>query len=114
MDICGSQKEQHSSNFQSWQNLLEQKTHGCLLCQESPESRHFRMVQHTGNAGEIRHALIRYLHFCFQEYHSEKKGCTMVYYSKKHVDIAKGVAAPEEPRYYTVAEAIEMFNLTRD
>lgn len=38
----------------------------------------------------------------------------MVYYSKKHVDIAKGVAAPEEPRYYTVAEAIEMFNLTRD
>ena len=38
----------------------------------------------------------------------------MVYYSKKHVDIAKGVAAPEEPLYYTVAEAMEKFNLTRD
>ena len=38
----------------------------------------------------------------------------MVYYSKKHVDIAKGVATPEEPQYYTVAEAMEKFNLTRD
>lgn len=38
----------------------------------------------------------------------------MVYYSKKHVDIAKGIAVPEEPQYYTVAEAMEQFNLTRD
>ena len=34
----------------------------------------------------------------------KKKEGIMVYYSKKHVDIAKGVAAPEEPQYYTVAE----------
>ena len=40
MDISGSQEEQHSSHFQSWQDLLEQEAHGHLLCQESPESRH--------------------------------------------------------------------------
>ncbi len=44
----------------------------------------------------------------------KKKEGIMVYYSKKHVDIAKGVAAPEEPQYYTVAEAMERFSLTRD
>lgn len=44
----------------------------------------------------------------------KKKEGIMVYYSKKHVDIAKGVTAPEEPQYYTVAEAMEKFNLTRD
>ena len=44
----------------------------------------------------------------------KKKEGIMVYYSKKHVDIAKGVAAPEKPQYYTVAEAMEKFNLTRD
>ena len=44
----------------------------------------------------------------------KKKEGIMVYYSKKHVNIAKGVAAPEEPLYYTVAEAMEKFNLTRD
>ena len=31
MDICGSQEEQHSSHFQSWQDLLEQEARGCLL-----------------------------------------------------------------------------------
>lgn len=44
----------------------------------------------------------------------KKKEGIMVYYSKKHVDIAKGVAVPEEPQYYTVAEAMEKLNLTRD
>ena len=44
----------------------------------------------------------------------KKKEGIMVYYSKKHVDIAKGVEVPEEPQYYTVAEAMEKFNLTRD
>lgn len=44
----------------------------------------------------------------------KKKEGIMVYYSKKHVDMAKGVVAPEEPQYYTVAEAMEKFNLTRD
>ena len=44
----------------------------------------------------------------------KKKEGIMVYYSKKHVDIAKGVSAPEEPQYYMVAEAMEKFNLTRD
>ena len=44
----------------------------------------------------------------------KKKEGIMVYYSKKHVDIAKGIAKPEETMYYTVAEAMEKFNLTRD
>ncbi|MDD6209822.1 MAG: helix-turn-helix domain-containing protein [Bacteroidales bacterium] len=43
----------------------------------------------------------------------KKEGIT-VSYSKKHFDIAKGIAQPEEPRYYTVAEAMEKFSLTRD
>ena len=32
----------------------------------------------------------------------KKKEGIMVYYSKKHVDIAKGIAKPEETMYYTV------------
>lgn len=44
----------------------------------------------------------------------KKKEGIMVYYSKKHVDIAKGIAKPEETMYYTVAEAMKKFNLTRD
>lgn len=44
----------------------------------------------------------------------KKKEGRVVYYSKKHFDIAKGAAQPEEPQYYTVAEAMEKFNLTRD
>ena len=44
----------------------------------------------------------------------KKKEGIMVYYSKKHVDIAKGISQPEETLYYTVAEAMEKFNLTRD
>lgn len=44
----------------------------------------------------------------------KKKEGIMVYYSKKHVDIAKGISQPEEALYYTVAEAMEKFNLTRD
>lgn len=54
--------------------------------------------------------------YCFVSKNAipKKKEGIMVYYSKKHVDIAKGVAAPEEPKYYTVSEAMEKFNLTRD
>ena len=54
--------------------------------------------------------------YCFVSKNAipKKKEGIMVYYSKKHVDIAKGVAVPEEPQYYTVAEAMEKFNLTRD
>lgn len=44
----------------------------------------------------------------------KKKEDKTVSYSKKHFDIAKGVAQPDEPQYYTVAEAMAKFNLTRD
>lgn len=44
----------------------------------------------------------------------KKKEGKTVSYSKKHFDIAKGITQPEEPQYYTVAEAMEKFNLTRD
>ena len=43
----------------------------------------------------------------------KKEGIT-VCYSKKHFDIAKGIATPEEPQYYTIPEAMDKFNLTRD
>lgn len=36
-----------------------------------------------------------------------------VFYSQKHVDIAKDLAKAE-PEYYTTAEAMEKYNLTRD
>ena len=54
--------------------------------------------------------------YCFVSKNAipKKKEGIMVYYSKKHVDIAKGLIAPEEPKYYTIAEAMERFNLTRD
>ena len=54
--------------------------------------------------------------YCFASKNAipKKKEGIMVYYSKKHVDIVKGIAVPEEPQYYTVAETMEKFNLTRD
>ena len=44
----------------------------------------------------------------------KKKVGITVCYSKKHFDIAKGVAEPEKPQYYTIPEAMDKFNLTRD
>ena len=52
--------------------------------------------------------------FAYKNAIPKKKEGIMVYYSKKHVDIAKGIAKPEETMYYTVAEAMEKFNFTRD
>lgn len=52
--------------------------------------------------------------FAYKNAIPKKKEGIMVYYSKKHVDIAKGIAKPEETMYYTVAEAMKKFNLTRD
>lgn len=37
-----------------------------------------------------------------------------VFYSKRHVDIAKGVAEPEAPQYYSVKAAMAKFHVTRD
>ena len=46
--------------------------------------------------------------YCFVSKNAipKKKEGIMVYYSKKHVDIAKGVAAPEEPKYYTDRKSV--------
>lgn len=35
-------------------------------------------------------------------------------YSKKHFDIAKGIAEPEAPKEYSIAEAMEKYGMTRD
>ena len=43
----------------------------------------------------------------------KKIGCE-ARYSKRHFDIAKGVAEPKEPEYYTMPEAMAHFNMTRD
>ena len=37
-----------------------------------------------------------------------------VLYSKRHVDISKGIAEPDAPQYYTVKEAMAKFHVTRD
>ena len=52
--------------------------------------------------------------FVYKNVIPKRKEGKMVYYSKKHFDIAKGIATPEEPQYYTIPEAMEKFNLTRD
>ena len=44
----------------------------------------------------------------------KKKVKREVFYSKKHVDIAKGIAVAEVPQYYTVKEAMEKYQLSRD
>ena len=44
----------------------------------------------------------------------KKKVKKEVLYSKKHVDIAKGIAQPEKPQYYTAKEAMEKYSLTQD
>lgn len=44
----------------------------------------------------------------------KKKVKREVFYSQKHVDIAKGIAVTEVPQYYTVKEAMEKYQLTRD
>lgn len=43
----------------------------------------------------------------------QRKNQTAGILFKKHVDIAKGLAKAE-PEYYTTAEAMEKYNLTRD
>ena len=44
----------------------------------------------------------------------KKKEGNVTSYSKKHIDIAKGIAVPEELEWYSIAEAMEKFNMTRD
>lgn len=52
--------------------------------------------------------------FVYKNVIPKRKEGKMVYYSKKHFDIAKGIATPEELKYYTIPEAMEKYNLTRD
>lgn len=52
--------------------------------------------------------------FVYKNVIPKRKEGKMVYYSKKHFDIAKGIATPEEPQYYTIPETMEKYNLTRD
>ena len=52
--------------------------------------------------------------FVYKNVIPKRKEGKQVYYSKKHFDIAKGIATPEEPQYYTIPEAMEKYNLTRD
>lgn len=44
----------------------------------------------------------------------KKKDGKEVRYSKKHFDAAKGVAEPVESEWYSIAEATEKFNMSRD
>ena len=44
----------------------------------------------------------------------KKKDGRSVYYSKEHVNIAKGLVEAKIIRYYTIPEAMAKYNLTRD
>ena len=52
--------------------------------------------------------------FVYKNVIPKRKESKMVYYSKKHFDIAKGITTPEEPQYYTIPEAMKKYDLTRD
>jgi hypothetical protein len=44
----------------------------------------------------------------------KKKVGNVTSYSKKHVDIAKGIAVADEQRWYSYAEAMERYSMSRD
>jgi excisionase family DNA binding protein len=44
----------------------------------------------------------------------KKKVGNVTSYSKKHVDIAKGIAVADEQRWYSYAEAMERYGMSRD
>jgi len=44
----------------------------------------------------------------------KKKEGRIAYYSKEHVDVAKGIAEPITPQYYTTEEAMTKYSISRD
>ncbi len=44
----------------------------------------------------------------------KKKIKTLVYYSKQHVDAAKGINEPPKEEFYTMKEAVQHFGMTED
>lgn len=52
--------------------------------------------------------------FIYERNIPKKKVKNEVFYSKKHVDIAKGIAEPEKVEYYSMQEAMDKFHMTRD
>lgn len=44
----------------------------------------------------------------------KRKDGRTAYYSKQHFDIAKGRELPEEQEFYTIPQAMQKYNLTRD
>lgn len=44
----------------------------------------------------------------------KKKVGNVTSYSKKHIDIAKGIAEAEEPEWYSLSDAMQKFSMTRD
>lgn len=44
----------------------------------------------------------------------KKKEHGKTFYSKKHIDVAKGVTEMETPQFYTTVEAMKKFGITRD
>ena len=49
-----------------------------------------------------------------REHIPKKKVGNITSYSKKHIDIAKGVREQKEPEWYSLAEAKEKYGMTRD
>ena len=44
----------------------------------------------------------------------KKKVKSSVFYSKQHVDAAKGISEPPKEEFYTMKEAVEHFGMTED
>ena len=72
------------------------------------------MVFRSGHDGEIQYDHFCCLLLCVEVQHPEKKIKTLVYYSKQHVDAAKGINEPPKEEFYTMKEAVQHFGMTED
>jgi len=65
--------------------------------------------------GKIRHDVEpRFTLLSIVRKSRRKKVGNVTSYSKKHVDIAKGIAVADEQRWYSYAEAMERYGMSRD
>ena len=115
MDICGSQEEQHPPELSIVVRPTGARNILTLTLPRKPPNPDIT-EWYSSQEMQEKFGMTLSAIYCFVSKNAipKKKEGIMVYYSKKHVDIAKGIAIPEEPQYYTVAEAMEKFNLTRD
>ena len=72
------------------------------------------MVHSRRYSGEVRHDTCRHPFARLPYNIPSKKEHGQIYYSKLHFDLSKNSAEESKAEYYTVKEAMEKFNLSRD